>query len=86
MANEYYITAGLPPNDTDQANTANTYYISAGLIDEDVASGAARRVITVTEYKKWNPYLLIGSAIAVVIARNPKLSRRDFFKLWEWLE
>jgi len=39
MANEYYITAGLPPNDTDQANTANTYYISAGLIDEDVASG-----------------------------------------------
>ena len=41
MANEYYITAATPPNDTAEANTANTYYISAGIIPDDIVAAAA---------------------------------------------
>ncbi len=42
MANEYHITAALPPNDTAELNAVNAYYISAGIIPDDkvVAGGA----------------------------------------------
>ncbi len=41
MANEYYITAATPPNDTAEANTANAYYISAGTIPDDIVAAGA---------------------------------------------
>lgn len=36
MANEYYISAGLIPNDEGETSTANTFYISAGLVPDDL--------------------------------------------------
>jgi hypothetical protein len=36
MANEFYISAGLVPNDSGETNAANTFYISAGLVPDDL--------------------------------------------------
>lgn len=35
MANEFYITAGIPPIDNSTGATSNSFYISAGLIPDD---------------------------------------------------
>lgn len=35
MANEYYISAGIVPNDTGESESANQYFITAGLIPDD---------------------------------------------------
>jgi hypothetical protein len=40
-ANEYDVSAGLPPIDNSAGATANTYYISAGLPPADTAPPAA---------------------------------------------
>jgi hypothetical protein len=42
MANEFYISAGLPPNDNDPGDNPNTFHISAGLVPDDEAVPAAR--------------------------------------------
>ena len=57
MANEYYISAGIPPNDDGKAGTvANTFYISAGLVpdDEAVAGGIDSRIVLLTMYQYRN--------------------------------
>ena len=38
MANEYYISAGLIPNDNDPGDNPNTFHISAGLVPDDTAA------------------------------------------------
>jgi len=35
MANEFYITAGLPAQDNDDARGTNAFYITAGLVAND---------------------------------------------------
>lgn len=35
MANEFYISAGLIPDDSGDTMAANTFYISAGLVPND---------------------------------------------------
>lgn len=37
MANEYHISAGLPPIDNSSGATSNSFYISAGLVPGDTA-------------------------------------------------
>ena len=37
MANEYYIPAGIIPNDTGEAETANQFFITAGIVPDDAA-------------------------------------------------
>lgn len=37
MANEYQISAGIPPKDNSSGATSNNFYISAGLIPDDTA-------------------------------------------------
>ena len=39
MANTFYITSGLSPNDSGETTTANTFYISAGLVPDDAGGG-----------------------------------------------
>lgn len=39
MANEFYISAGLIPDDSGDSMAANTFYVSAGLVPDDVAAG-----------------------------------------------
>lgn len=41
MANEFYITAGLPAQDNDSARGVNAFYITAGLIADDLPAGEA---------------------------------------------
>ena len=41
MANEFYISAGLPPNDSGETTAANTFYISAGLVPDDAGPSAS---------------------------------------------
>jgi len=42
MANQFYISAGLPPIDNSSGATANNFYISAGIVPDDTAaSGGA---------------------------------------------
>ena len=89
MANEYYISAGLPPNDTDQSNTANSNYISAGLIDEDVATagGSSNSIIIITsKLLKYVPVLLVGSVAVTIVKKNPKLTRRELFNPLRWFK
>jgi len=38
MANEYFISGGLPSIDNSSGATANSYYISAGLVPTDTAA------------------------------------------------
>ena len=38
MANEYYISAGLPPIDGSSGGDTNSYYISAGMVPDDAVS------------------------------------------------
>ena len=42
MANQFYITAGLPSIDNSSGATANTFYISAGLIPTDIEAPSGR--------------------------------------------
>ena len=44
-ANEYDISAGLPPIDNSAGATANAYYISAGLIPTDTAAATGTRLL-----------------------------------------
>jgi hypothetical protein len=37
MANEFYITAGLPPIDNENESGVNKFYITAGLVPDDTA-------------------------------------------------
>lgn len=37
MANEFYITAGLPPIDNGNESGINKFYITAGLVPDDTA-------------------------------------------------
>lgn len=37
MANQFYITAGIPSIDNSSGATSNSFYISAGLIPDDIA-------------------------------------------------
>ena len=41
MANEFYISAGLIPNDEGETSTASTFYISAGLVPDDLETTPA---------------------------------------------
>ena len=50
---------------------------------ETAAAAAEKRIINISKY---NIPLFIGTAIAIIIARNPKLTRRNFFNPFEWLE
>ena len=84
MANEYYISAGLVPNDSGEAMTANTFYIAAGLVPDDVASEpepstpTRKRTQVIIISKLW-PLLPLAGAI-----RNNNLTRREFWKPWRW--
>lgn len=35
MANEYYISSGIIPNDTGESESPNQFFISAGLVPDD---------------------------------------------------
>ena len=48
MANEFYISAGLIPNDSGETNAANTFYISAGLVPDDLETGGLTESIAGT--------------------------------------
>ena len=58
MANQFYISAGIPPIDNSSGATSNNYYIAAGLIPDDTAAGGwTGEIIGIT-----NPSEILGRA------------------------
>ena len=90
MANEFYITAGLPALDsagTPAVDDISRFYITAGLTANDYPAPAgatipARRrstVIPITISSLFPTWFLAACLI------NPKLTRRDWLRPWRWL-
>ena len=52
MANEVYISAGIPPIDNSTGADSNTVYISAGLVPDDTASGSTLLPIKFNQPKR----------------------------------
>lgn len=50
MANQYYISAGLPPIDNSSGATSNNHYISAGLIPDDTGAAPPTLGIPIAMY------------------------------------
>lgn len=38
MANQFYISAGIPPIDNSSGATSNNHYITAGLVPDDTGA------------------------------------------------
>lgn len=93
MANDYYISAGLAPNDTDESNTANTNYTSAGITPDDIVS-APSTFIPKTSISQVFKFLIESFGLAAIIfavfsvaktKKKSKLTKREFFNPLNWL-